>query len=174
MRHSSGRSPRIWKYWTNAPARRGLCPPDTRACAAGTPARGAAGFRPAPAPTRGAARLRPAPAPTRGAAGLRPAPAPARGAARLRPAPAPTRGALGACPQTPRCLRISTSPAGGTGAGYTANPNCPAGQSARTIAHSQHSMVRQLLIQIETLLKAINTSAGIDQLLLTGEERMAL
>lgn len=31
-----------------------------------------------------------------------------------------------------------------------------------------------LLVQIETLLKAINTSAGIYQLLLTGEERVTL
>ncbi len=36
------------------------------------------------------------------------------------------------------------------------------------------SMVLILLVQIETLLKAINTSAGIYQLLLTGEERVTL
>ena len=35
-------------------------------------------------------------------------------------------------------------------------------------------MVLGLLIQVEALLKAINTSAGVYQLLLTGEERMAL
>ena len=47
-------------------------------------------------------------------------------------------------------------------------------QTTKKASKDLRCFLRFLLAQIETLLKAINTSAGIYQLLLTREERMTL
>ena len=42
------------------------------------------------------------------------------------------------------------------------------------VSARRHSLPDQLLVQVESSLEAVNTSAGINELLLTGKERVAL
>ena len=61
----------------------------------------------------------------------------------------------------------------GAPAGRRAEYRRSRAQPASTLADAVRRR-RRLLVQVETLFETVHTSAGVDQLLLTGKERMAL